>query len=311
MKKEIDVLKGCQDDLALLKARQGYSLEGKIHLTKRRIKEWYEYWNGQVYVSFSGGKDSTVLLHLVRSLYPDVPAVFSDTGLEYPEIKSFVKSIDNVIWLRPKMPFYKVLEKYGYPVVSKKVARFIEDLQNPTEKNKATRNLRLTGMTCDGKFAPSQKIPKKWLKLVDSEFKISSKCCDLMKKRPFKKYMKETGRKPITGIMTEESNMREKQYLKQGCNAFHLKTTPMSMPMAFWKEEDVWNYLKTYNVPYSKIYDMGEKRTGCMFCMFGCHLEKGENRFQRMKKSHPNQWKYCINTLKMGKILDLIGVKYE
>ncbi len=308
---EIDIHRECEDNLALLRERQNYSLKAKIYLTKRRIKEWYEYYNGQVYVSFSGGKDSTVLLHLIRSIYLDVPAVFSDTGLEYPEIKSFVKTIDNVVWLRPKMPFNKVIEKYGFPVVSKKQARFIEDLQNKTEKNKATCNLRLTGMTRKGIFCPSQKLSKKWLPLVDSGFKISSKCCDLMKKRPFHQYVKETGRKPIIGVMTHESTMREKIYLKTGCNAFDSKTNPVSMPIAFWLEKDIWDYIKKYDIPYSKIYDMGEKRTGCMFCMFGVHLEKGENRFQRMKKSHPNQWNYCIKKLGLKEVLDFINVPYE
>ena len=83
------------------------------------ITEWYKHWEEKVYVAFSGGKDSTVLLHLVRSIYPEVPAVFSDTGLEYPEIKAFVRSVENVVWLRPKMSFKEVIEKYGYPVVSK------------------------------------------------------------------------------------------------------------------------------------------------------------------------------------------------
>ena len=64
-----------------LKQKQCLPLEVKIAMTLRRIREWYEYWDGNVYVSFSGGKDSTVLLHLVRQYYPGVPAVFSDTGL--------------------------------------------------------------------------------------------------------------------------------------------------------------------------------------------------------------------------------------
>ena len=64
-----------------LKQKQSLPLEAKIAMTLRRIREWYEYWDGNVYVSFSGGKDSTVLLHLVRQHYPGVPAVFSDTGL--------------------------------------------------------------------------------------------------------------------------------------------------------------------------------------------------------------------------------------
>lgn len=102
------------------KQRQCLPLDVKIELTKKRIKDWYEYNNGNVYVSFSGGKDSTVLLKLVRDLYPDIPAIFVNTGLEYPEIVNFVKSTDNVILLKPDINFKTVLEKYGYPVISKK-----------------------------------------------------------------------------------------------------------------------------------------------------------------------------------------------
>lgn len=88
-----------------LAQRQSLPLEAKIEMSKKRIREWYEHYDGDVYVAFSGGKDSTVLLHLVRSMYPDVEAVFSDTGLEYPEIREFVKTIDNVTWVKPKKNF--------------------------------------------------------------------------------------------------------------------------------------------------------------------------------------------------------------
>lgn len=70
-----------------LKQMQALPLEAKVRMTKTRIRDWYEYWNGLVYVSFSGGKDSTVLKHLVDSMYSDVPTVFVNTGLEYPEIQ--------------------------------------------------------------------------------------------------------------------------------------------------------------------------------------------------------------------------------
>ena len=111
-----------KEDLAEL---QALPLELKIKLTQRRIREWYQYFGGQVCVSFSGGKDSTVLLDIVRGIYPDVPAVFSDTGLEYPEIKEFVKTKDNVEIVRPKINFRQVIETYGYPLVSKEVAEAI------------------------------------------------------------------------------------------------------------------------------------------------------------------------------------------
>lgn len=118
-----------------LKIMQQWSLERKIQVTQARIIEWYQKNNGNVYVSFSGGKDSTVLLNLVRQLYPDVPAVYIDTGLEYPELREFVKSIDNVVWLKPSMNFRRVIETYGYPIISKKIAGYIASAKrNPNCK---------------------------------------------------------------------------------------------------------------------------------------------------------------------------------
>lgn len=115
-------------DIGELQIMQSYSLERKILLTCERIKAWYEWWDGQVYISFSGGKDSTVLLDLVRNVcgYDDVPAVFVDTGLEYPEIRDFVKTFDNVTWLKPKKNFKQVITEYGYPFISKEVAECVQ-----------------------------------------------------------------------------------------------------------------------------------------------------------------------------------------
>lgn len=307
-----------------LKLRQSMPLEDKIRFTKKRIEEWVNYYGEDgVYVSFSGGKDSTVLLHLVRSMYPNVEAVYVDTGLEYPELKQFVKTFDNVTILRPKMMFNQVIEKYGFPIISKKNARYIRDLQNPTEKNKYTRELRLTGITKSGKKAPTQQLAKKWIKLKDAPFKISEQCCNIMKKDPIKKFIKERKKYPFIGVMAEESNMREQEYLKRGsCNAFNLKI-PQSTPLAFWTEQDILAYLKLFEVKYAsvygeilqdengKYYTTGCKRTGCMFCGFGCHLEKEPNRFQMLKQTHPKQWDYIINKLGFKQVLDYIGVKYE
>ena len=100
-------------------------LERKIQISQTRIIEWYNHYHGNVVVSFSGGKDSTVLLHLVRSIFPNVKAVFSNTGLEYPEIQKHVMSIDNVDIVRPAMRFDEVISTYGYPLIGKEVAEAI------------------------------------------------------------------------------------------------------------------------------------------------------------------------------------------
>ena len=100
-------------------------LDRKIQITQTRIIEWYQHYKGQVCVSFSGGKDSTVLLHIARQIYPNIPAVFSNTGLEYSSIQRFVKTWDNVDIVVPKINFVQVVSTYGYPLIGKEVAEAI------------------------------------------------------------------------------------------------------------------------------------------------------------------------------------------
>jgi len=286
-----------------LKQKQSLPLEIKIRMTKLRIQEWYEHCDGQVYVSFSGGKDSTVLLHIVRGMYPDVKAVFFDTGLEYPEIREFVKTIDNVDWVKPKMSFLEVIEKYGYPVVSKEIAYKVSQIRS-------TNSIKLKNKRLYGDKNGNGKISEKWKFLIDAPFKIDSRCCDVMKIRPAKKYEKETSLHPIIGTMAQDSRMRQQKYLQNGCNGFNLNR-PVCLPLSFWLEQDIWEYIKQFNVPYSKIYDMGYERTGCMWCMFGVHMEEEPNKFQLMQDTHPQIYDYCINKLGCGKVMDYCGIKYK
>ena len=105
---------------------QALPLGVKVRMTKARIRDWVETWGEDgVYISFSGGKDSTALLHLAREEYPNIKAVFVDTGLEYPEIREFVKKFDNVDWLKSKKTFKQVIADYGYPFISKEVSERI------------------------------------------------------------------------------------------------------------------------------------------------------------------------------------------
>lgn len=132
-------------DKIYLKQMQRLPLIVKIRKTQLRIREWYEHFEGMVYVSFSGGKDSTVLAHLVHEMYPDVPLVFSNTGLEYPEIQSFARKM-GAEFIRPKMMFHEVISKFGYPIISKEVADAIyyaRKIHNGTatlQKNEGARN---------------------------------------------------------------------------------------------------------------------------------------------------------------------------
>jgi 3'-phosphoadenosine 5'-phosphosulfate sulfotransferase (PAPS reductase)/FAD synthetase len=289
-----------------LQFRQNMPLWMKIKYTEKRIINWYEYWGGKVYISFSGGKDSTVLLDICRKLYPDIVAVFCDTGLEFPEIRKFVKTIDNVLWIKPAMNFKEVINKHGYPIISKEVSGDVHKVRS-----------RPNGKTAQ-RFDPDSDYIKKYgmrycvekyKYLIDAPFKISDICCDVLKKNPSHNYEKQTGNKPIIGMMASDSVNRATNYLKNGCNAFSGRES--SNPIAFWRTSDIWEYIKTFNIPYSSIYDLGYSRTGCMFCMFGVHLGKGENNFQRMAKTHPKIYNYCINKLNLGMVMDYIGVNYK
>ena len=345
-----------------LKALQSESLERKILITQTRIIEWYLHYKGQVYVSFSGGKDSTVLLHIARQCFPDIEAVFADTGLEYPEIRGFVKSFENVTIVKPKMQFKEVIERYGYPVISKEVADTIHGARVSIKHNRDTyRVKKIQGRLFDKDGKKSIYNIEKWGTLMDAPFKIAGDCCHIMKKTPLINFSKTLNKKAIIGTMTGESRLRESKWLKFGCNSFD-QVDAQSTPLSFWTEQDVLHYIKNYNLPYCSVYGelvnksdfigqlsmddvptdlmmTGCQRTGCMFCMFGVHLEKEPNRFQKMKLTHPKQYDYCIREsysgfkkkteivngeliitdtdeiieykgLGLGKVLDFIGVKY-
>lgn len=293
-----------------LKQMQLLPLAAKVSMTQARVREWVrEYGESGVYISFSGGKDSTVLLHIVRELYPDTEAVFVDTGLEYPEIRKFVKTFDNVTILRPEMRFDEVIKKYGYPMLSKTIAHNVKVAKyNP--RGKVKENI----------FSEHKRGPyamNKWIDLLETDFNICEKCCDITKKKPARAYEKRTGKKPILATMAAESKMREDHWLKNGCNAYDYKN-PESCPLSFWTTQDILQYIKINNIPIASVYGnvefeetddqtrialecscdklctTGCNRTGCIFCGFGAHLEKGETRFERLKRTHPKQYAYCM-----------------
>ena len=307
-------------DSQRLKELQALPLWRKIQITQARIIEWYNHYEGKVSISFSGGKDSTVLLDLARRIYPDIEAVFVDTGLEYPEIRDFVKTKENITWLKPSMKFNDVVEEYGWNFPSKEVALLVWYANNSKNKKQNYLNY-LNGNNADGTENQFKQRFKKYAYLVNAPCKISNKCCGIMKEKPLDKYRKQTGKKAIIGTMASESTRRKQAWMKVGCNAFD-KSNPTSQPISFWTEQDVLSYIKEFEIPYAAIYGdiitdnkgdyitTGEKRTGCMFCPVGINLEKTPNKFQRMKITHPKQYNYCINKLNLKELLDFINVPY-
>ena len=281
-----------------LRKLQSLSLDDKILYSTVKIKEFHIATKGKVYVAFSGGKDSTVLLHLVRSIYPDVPAVFVDTGLEFPEIREHVKTVDNVVWLKPDMSFRQVIQTKGYPVVSKSISHWVDLAQRGKPSG-------IKQMSLDSRFGG-----KKYEYLIDAPFKISRDCCDILKKKPSKKYHRETGLCPYIGMLAEESDVRRQAYVMHGENNTE-REIPTSNPLMIWTTKDIWDYIRRYDLPYASIYDKGYPRTGCIFCMYGITIDR--DRFLRLKATHPDLWAYCMKPVEGGglgmkEVLDYMGI---
>lgn len=320
-----------------LQQMQALDLNIKIKKSLLRIKEWLDYWDDMAYISFSGGKDSTVLLDLVKRVNPNIPIVFCNTGIQFPEIRRFVYRFienqqekrvinkygykqeyfkkDNFIIIYPKYSFRDVVEQYGYPVISKEQAQYIYAYNN-------SNSIYVKKRVLYGNDKNSYRISNKWLFLLNAPFKISDKCCKIMKVSPFIRYEKETNRKPFVGTLVGESSFRLNSFLRNGgCNSFESKR-PMSKPLSFWTEHDILNYIRLNKVPYSKIYGdivknrsgelmtTGRDRTGCIYCGFGVHLESEPNRFQKMKRTHPRLYNYCMYKLGMANVLEYISVPY-
>ena len=312
-----------RDELRIL---QALPLSLKIAKTKLRIREWInQFGEDGVYISWSGGKDSTVLRHIIMQDWPNVESVFVNTGLEYPEIQRFVRDAKDrgepVTILRPEMSFVEVIKKYGYPVIGKEATECVSQGRKCLERGDGKYSYRLKRLYGDVKVPGGLLDMSKWEPLLHTDFLVSNKCCDVMKKGPVKSHAKRTGKVAITGQMASESRLRLQKWLQHGCNGFDMKA-PISNPMSFWTEQDVLAYIKTYGVEIPSVYGeivyaeepdqvrweeitsqpvrcdslctTGCSRTGCIFCLFGAHLEKGEGRLERLKRTHPRQYEYCI-----------------
>ena len=328
-------------------ALQSLPYEVKVGKAKQRIREFIQGCDDlgyETHVSV-GGLDSITLLCLIRSMNIDIPAV-SVSVLEDKSIVRVHKDL-GVIMLKPLKNKHEILQEEGFPVISKKIATKIMALQEPSEANATIRHAIITGECGEkGHFATNSRmqLPQKWLELFGGyenenegtnykkpPFKVSSRCCEIMKEKPCDLWAKEHNSKPFLGLMASEGGRRQDALEEHGCNYFG-KTTIRSAPFAPFLRQDLLQLALDLNVPVPEIYGhiergptgnlytTGAQRTGCEMCGFGVHMEKRPHRFDKLYDRNPKAWDYWMNSVctdengkqyGWGLVLDYIGVEWR
>jgi len=235
--------------------------------------------------------------------------LFIDTGLEYDCVRRNALELADVV-IRPKKSFEKVIMEYGYPVISKEVSNAIHECQTAKRLGKEMPKYRvdkLKGVYIDKRTGQRSKHNMvKWGELLNAPFRISHRCCDILKKEPSRRYEKQTDKKVILGLKADDSSLRLLKWTKFGCNAFY-EEHPSSSPLSFWTDQDILKYIKLYNLKIPEVYGdiveeikdgntiyktTGAERTGCSFCMFGIANDK--DRFLRLKELEPKKYDYVM-----------------
>lgn len=267
-----------------------------------RIKEFLEKCDSEgvtPVISFSGGKDSCVVRHLVNRVRRGIK-LKTAAELFNPEIATFLKTIpaNEITIYRPLMSFAQIVKKEGYPCVSKEIAQKVNNIRNCKTLGKWVR-------ACFG-LRTSRKISRKWLHFLDKElvkYEISSKCCSLIKGA-----VKNSKSPKFIGTTVQESQLRRTSWLKHGCN-FYSKKVWRCRPISLFTDKDIWDYIKKYNVPYSTAYgNCGDKwkRTGCVCCGFGLSFEQklsdmgiARSRIELLYDYYPKLYKMYLYDLGM------------
>lgn len=315
--------------------KQSLPYEAKVvHAEKRAWEFFNTVENCHVSV---GGLDSITLLFFLRHIGIDVPAI-SVSGIEDRSIQRIHKQL-GIIRLKPFKGQKRIIQEYGYPVISKEKARKIEHLQKPDNPKQTFIRALMTGeMGKQGNFGHSDKLklPDKWIELFGglygeyrpdlqcqcAPFAVSAECCKWMKEKPCDEWAKAHNSFPYLGLMAVEGGQREKGLIKNGCN-YYGKDVTRSAPFAIFTRQDLLQLAVDLHVPVPEIYgeivreDDGTlrttraQRTGCAMCGFGIHMEERPHRFDRLRKDNPRLWHYWMYTMGWGEVLDYIGVGWR
>lgn len=287
----------------------------KVRDACHRIEELYYETDGCCYISFSGGKDSTVVLALVKMCEEiwtipknSIPAVFSNTGIELDITVDFVKWVKenyypNVKVIRPIKSFDWVLKNEGYPLRSKMRSKDIHQWQCG-KRSDALLLLLLLGLCGTGKYSVKHKVADRDMHFLNDDFPFtaSNKCCDWMKKKPFELYAKENGmRGCFQGVRISEGGARDSAAKTRLFHGGKLCTwvkngVIQKAPIIDWTDDDIEEFIAKYNVPLSDAYTKyGLKRTGCMACPYSRHVDKG---LAYLHDHEPNRYKAAMHWLK-------------
>ncbi len=249
-----------------------------------------KYGEESFYISFSGGKDSTVLSHLVDLAVPGnrIPRVYANTGIEYEAVREFVLELqrddDRIVIIKPSVNVKQSLERDGYPFKSKEHSMYLDTYQRSGYCKSVDRylnpeeNRKTFGCPDSLRYQFSDKF----------HLKCSKKCCFNMKKKPMKEWSKANNRpNAIIGILGDEKGGRSNaKCMVQMDYGMHFQ--PLTAVDHEWEEY----FIRTQNIKLCKLYypPFNFERTGCKGCPYNINLQKD---LDIMAQYFPNERRQC------------------
>ena len=274
-----------------LKRYQSLGLGSKIRYSLRLVEQALAVAKKPI-IAWSGGKDSTAMLHLIRTHFSkDIDVIFNNTRVEFPETLKFVRRMQESWGLNlhtatpdPKHSFWWCVENYGWPLFGKAGAGRIDTLRN------------------GGEVSLNQSLRR----VAETDVPISARCCRYLKERPMSKLQKRLEVDLVfLGIMSSESRRRKFNWADHG-DFYQIKSGEWRcLPLSIWTTEDVWKYHERYDIPHCPLYDMGHRQNGCWPCTMDIYFK--DNHLKALRASHPKLWKFLVVDKGLGE--ELVKIK--
>lgn len=273
-------------------------LDEKIKSSTAILDEVFSRHKNPV-VYWSGGKDSTVVLHQVLQYDKNIPVIFNDSLIEFPETYEFIEKLAND-WkinlhiTKPDTNLWEIGKKYGWPILGKNISSNVE-------RARRTGNFR-------------KQLSKLEVDLAKNGLNISTKCSVLLREEPAKKLEKELEVDvKIIGLRADESRARVRLWVDHGSHyyvkQYFNKKEGMwkASPITIWTDDDIWEYHKKFNIPYARLYDMGYPRNGC----WPCAMAIRNGQLERLYNNHYELYKKLILDTPMGNELMRVQSFYK